>query len=317
MAVQILIHRSNGKVVFDPPDNPQQSDLLFWHNQDGEAHFPVPGCTNLLVGPGQSTSAAPYQPFPDTTSSLPLTIDYVCALHNGEGGTMIISADPAPPLPGSAPIDPAAVPIPIRRSGDGVIFGTVDVAQGDTVYWQNHDTNEHWPVPNCTGLLVPPGKSSNSTQPATANFPRSPNLPGVNPYSGPAPLPMALTYGCAIPGHEGETGTINVYDNMAAAPLTPAPQLNYPPLPPTVLQVGLPIIIVTGGKSPYTIVQDTAYPQLTLVEMEPAGSSSGVAVVLNAAPTQSSLVPLNVQVTDGLGKTLKQVINVCIQGPTA
>jgi len=306
MAVQIAIHRESGKVVFDTPAGVQQSDLVFWLNNDSQAHFPIPGCTALRVGAGKTTSAAPYQGFPDTTPNLPLTIPYICALHPGESGTLTISADSAgSPVAGSAAISPQAVAINIRRSGASVVFDSVDVAQGDTVYWSNQDSTDHWPVPNCSGLLVTPGKSSNGVQLATANFPRSPYVdPTVNgAIAGPSPLPMALTYGCAIPGHESESGTINIYDNLSALPA-----------PPNVAQQGIPITILTGGKSPYTIVQDPAHPELTIMEQPPAGSSGGVAVVLNQAPKTTGTITLQVNVTDGLGKKFNQAIQINIQG---
>ena len=304
MAVQILIHRENGKVVFDAPQNAQQSDLVFWRNADTQAHYPVPGCTNLKVAPGQSTQAHPYQGFPDTTSQLPLTVDYICALH-GEQGRMVISADtPASPPAGAPAIDPQNVAIHIGRGG---VFATVDVAQGDSVYWVNDDSVEHWPVPNCTGLLTQPNQSSNPVQPATSNAPRSPYTnPGLV-TTGPSPLPMAIAYGCAIAGHENESGTINIYDNLAPV----LAQAN-PPVPaPTNAGQGIPVTIVTGGKSPYTIQQDPAHPQVTLIEQPPAGSSGGVAMVVNQPPSNTT-ISLQVNVTDALRKNLNQAITVII-----
>ena len=298
MAVQIAIHRDSGKVVFDSPPNVQQSDLVFWYNGDAEAHFPVPGCGALKVGPGKSTPA--YQPFPDTTPLLPLTIDYSCAIHPAESGTFVVSADTAgSPTPGSAAIDPQNVAIAIDRGGR---FATVDVAQGDTVHWVNGDAQEHWPVPNCTGLLVKPAQSSNAVQPATFNFPRSPYATGAA-IAGPSPLPMALTYGCAIPGHEKESGTINIYDNLAS--VAPFETIS-------ATQPGLPVPLLTGGKSPYTIVQDPAHPEVTVVEQPPEGSSGGIAVVLNTTPASSGAITLQVNVTDALGKNFNEPVSITI-----
>src|SRR5260370_7928287 len=115
MAVQIAIHRDSGNVVFDSPQNVQQSDLVFWYNGDSEAHFPIPGCGALRVAPGQSTKANPYQGFPDTTPDLPLTINYTCAIHPAESGTMVVSADTAgSPPAGSARIHPPPAATPTR-----------------------------------------------------------------------------------------------------------------------------------------------------------------------------------------------------------
>jgi hypothetical protein len=314
MAVQILIHRNGGKVVFDSPANAQQSDLLFWRNGDSEAHFPIPGCEKLQVAPGKSTAQSPYVPFADTTSHLPLTVSYGCAIHPDEHGTVVIGPDtPGSPPVGSAAIDPQNVAIHIRRSGGRATFDTIDVAQGDTVYWVNDDTQTHWPVPNCSGLRVNPGQSSNSVQLATANAPRSAFANPALPIAGPPPLPMPVIYGCALPGHEAESGTINVYDNLSAFPATPP---DTTPTPAIVTQVGIPVVIVTGGKSPYTVAQDPAHPQLTLSEMLPEGSSNGVAVTLNQPATGTVTVDLQVNVTDGLGKKLNQQLPVTIQGGT-
>lgn len=307
MAVQILIHRDNGKVVFDSPQGVQQSDLVFWHNADNETHYPIPDCGALKVAPGQTTASSPYQGFPDATAQLPLTVDYTCALHAGESGTVVIGADATSPPAGAAAVDPQAVPIHIRRTDGGVTFETVDVAQGDTVYWVNDDTQEHWPVPNCTGLCVAPGQSSNGAQLATGNAPRSPFTNPALTTTGPSPLPMGLTYGCAIPGHENESGTFNIYDNLALV------EVETGVAPPTVTTIGIPVIVATGGKSPYTITQDPAHPELTLAEQPPAGSSAGVAVSLNQATKVSGTVALQVKVTDALNKTLDQSIQIVIQ----
>ncbi|HEX3584286.1 MAG TPA: hypothetical protein VH087_21150 [Thermoanaerobaculia bacterium] len=302
MAVQIAIHRVGGSVVFDSPQGAQQSDLVFWLNDDNQPHFPVPGCGSLRVAPGNTTSAAPYQGFPDTTANLPLTFQYICALHSGESGLLDVAPDTAgSPAAGSAPVNPQLVAINITRSGSSVVFDTVDVAQGDKVYWNNQDNVEHWPVPNCTGLLTAPGKTSNGVQLATSNVPRSPYVnPNENPaIAGPPPLPMAITYGCAIPGHEAESGTINIYDNLSTLPNAPA-----------VSTPGIPIQIITGGKSPYTVAQDPAHPELTIQEMTPQGTSSGVAVVLNQKPAKSAAIALQVNVTDALGKNLNQPVPI-------
>lgn len=302
MAVQILIQRQSGKVVFDSPQNAQQSDLVFWRNADSQPHYPVPGCTNLKVAPGKSTAASPYQGFPDTTSQLPLTVNYICALH-GEQGSMVIKADtPASPPAGAPAIDPQNVAIHIRRGG---VFDTVDVAQGDSVYWVNDDAQEHWPVPNCTGLLTSPNQSSNPVQPATSNAPRSPYTSPALPTTGPSPLPMAITYGCAIAGHENESGTLNIYDNLA--PVLAVGGAGGP----TITAQGIPITIVTGGKSPYRIAQDPANPHLQQIEQPPAGSSGGVAVILTQSATNGT-INLQVDVTDALGKNLTQTVPVVI-----
>jgi hypothetical protein len=323
MAVRITISSDVGQVVFDDPAGVQQSDLVFWFNADSQPHFPIPGCGNLRVSPGNTSPQ--YHPFVDSTSLFPgvqqssigpanwppsslpppLAITYVCALHEGEEGTLTVAPDNPPPYPGSLAISPRSVPINIRRNAGGVVFETVDVAQGDSVEWFNQDNEVHWPVPNCTGLLVAPQESSNAIQPGAFNCPRSPNADTLNNalISSPAPLPTSIVYGCAMPGHGAESGTINVYDNLA------------PVIAPAVLQQqGIPIEIVTGGKSPYTIAPSNN-PLFTLQETPPAGSSGGVAAVLTQSPSNTTLTSVQVDVTDALNKTLSGTIQVQIYLP--
>lgn len=284
MSVKITITPGPNGAVFSSPANIQQSDLVFWFNGDTQTHYPIPGCSGLQVAPGGTTPAL--QPFPDWTPKLPTQITYGCALHKNETGNMTINPDNPPNGDGSVGTDPQTKTITIQRSGGSVSFGTVDVAQVDSVVWQNNDNVDHWPVPNCTGLKVAPGKTSTGLQPA----------PGTAAPS----LPATIVYGCAL--HDNESGTINIYDNMAAA----AQPVNVPQGTPYTQAA-----VMTGGKSPYQITQDPNNPTLTLQDTIPAGSSAGVAVILNAA-TPAGSATITVNVTDALGRTFNQKVQLTI-----
>ncbi|HWS72929.1 MAG TPA: hypothetical protein VN605_12490, partial [Thermoanaerobaculia bacterium] len=228
MSAQIRIER-NGSVSFKAPDGVQQTDMVFWHNYDSEPHFPIPGAGALKVESGQTTAA--FRPAPQPT--FPTTITYACALHSDESGTLVVNADTPPSNPTGTNGTAASLVIAIRAGG---IFEEANVWQPDTVVWKNEDSQAHWPVPNCTGLLVKPDASSNALQPAP------------NPI-----VPLTILYGCAIPGHEAEQGTINIWNSFVAVTTPIALSATAPSAP-----------IATGGKSPYTFRPDPAYAQ-TLV----------------------------------------------------
>lgn len=73
-----------------PTVTANQNDQIVWVNSDSVVHWPVPGCFGLRMDPGQTSSA--YQPF-NATSSGSQAIQYVCALHPQEQGTLTIYPD--------------------------------------------------------------------------------------------------------------------------------------------------------------------------------------------------------------------------------
>jgi hypothetical protein len=269
-----------GRGGWSPPTTVNQSDLVFWFNDDKQTHYPIPRCEQLHVDPGQTTPA--YQPIPQP--ALPVTIDYGCALHPKESGTLTVNNDPTSPLQAAGTVNTGAKTIDI---GPGGAFGTIDVVQSDNVVWKNNDRQAHWPVPNCTGLRVTKQAVSNSAQ----FFP---------PALG-APLP--ISYGCAIAGHESEQGTINVYVDfvVAAQPIAVSSATPY-----------AAVAIVTGGKSPYVVVQDPNVPYLTVLETTPAGSSAGLSVILNSAPPAKGTINLQLNVSDALGNAFNQPVQITI-----
>lgn len=274
MSVKIVI-QSGG--VFENP-TAQQSDLVFWFNDDTQPHYPIPGCSGLRVAPGATTPK--YQPAP--APSIPLTIDYSCALHPAEKAQLTVNPDASGAVTGS-PAGTTNREIAIDAGGS---FATIDVTQSDTVTWVNRDTQEHFPVPNCFGLHVEPQAVSNALQPA------------------PTPaLPMSIAYGCAIAGHESEQGMINVYNDFVAAG----------PVTLTLTPPYVAVAVATGGKSPYRIVQDANVPYITAAETTPAGSSAGISIILNAAPPAgTTAVNYQLNATDAFGTQIDTPIAVTL-----
>ena len=273
MTVQIKIGRGGSF----PDATVTQSDLVFWYDDDAQPHYPVPRCEALEAQPGQITAA--YQPIPQP--AFPTTVRYICAIHPQESGNLTVGDDPnaAPQIAGT--VNPASQQI---RIGPGGKFAPIDVYQSDTVVWKNDDRVAHWPVPNCTGLRVQPQGVSNAAQ----FFP--PALPGALPIS----------YGCAIEGHESEQGAINVYPDFAA-------------VSPLELSSAAPATaIVTGGKSPYDIVQDPNFPYLTVSETTPAGSSAGLTITLGSGAPGTATINYQLKATDGLGTTIDQPVQITI-----
>ncbi|MCU1347511.1 MAG: hypothetical protein JWO56_541 [Acidobacteria bacterium] len=270
MSVKVSI-QANG--VFTSPAGVQRADLVFWNNEDRQAHYPIPGCDGLRVAP--EASSAPYRPAPQP--DLPkTTIVYHCALHPEEEGTLIIDD------PGTATgtNGPGVVRITIRPGG---VFEEVNVGQPASVIWDNRDTREHFPVPNCFGFRVNPGQSTTAMQPAP-----NPNVP------------MPLIYGCAIPGHEAERGSLNVWPALAAVGSDI-----------TVVHGGAAVPVVTGGKSPYTIIVNNPVTGLTFAETAPAGTNAGVSVTASAtAAVGAASVPITV--TDSSNQSLTATFTITV-----
>ena len=76
--------------TFDPnPITVVQNDSVFWHNSDPKnAHWPAPSADNktawldFQVPPNSESSQISFNP------GAPYTLNYVCALHEGEKGTI-------------------------------------------------------------------------------------------------------------------------------------------------------------------------------------------------------------------------------------
>ena len=281
MSVQIKI----GTGGSFPDTTVPQNELVFWYNDDGnkQPHYPVPRCENLEVAPGKTTSP-PFQPAP--TPQLSANVFYICALHKNEKGLLVINNDPKT----TQNAIPPGSRVKTIEIGSGGSFAAANVVQDDQVVWKNNDDKTHWPVPNCTGLKVAYQAVSNGTQ----------VLP---PTAAPA-LPMAISYGCAIAGHESESGTINVFNNF---------KLVGNALALSSASLNTPVAAATGGASPYKITQDPNVDYITAAETAPQGGSVGVSIALTKAPlTGTTSVQYQLNVTDATGITINSPITIKI-----
>jgi len=187
--------------------------------------------------------------------------------------------------------------IHITRSNNTVTFETVSVDNTETVFFTNEDpTVAHWPT-IATNQLGP-APSPNSSQCTLPN-----NIP---PFTF-----ITYTYGCQIPGHEYEQGTINVFVQLGPENTT-LPQA----------KVGSPIApvrVVVGGMSPYQISgqlfqiadsngnviqqgSDSIGPGMRLV---PSTNNAGITAI--GTPTQVGTYAFTFTVNDGAGRNLQQV----------
>jgi hypothetical protein len=81
--------------VFDPQDAVTYAyDAVIWHNSDSVAHLPAPSAANPNgwfsdeLAPGDTSDTI--TPGPNTTPSEPYTVNYVCANHPEEKGTITV-----------------------------------------------------------------------------------------------------------------------------------------------------------------------------------------------------------------------------------
>src|SRR5947207_1825747 len=68
----------------------EQSDDVFWVNNDSKPHWPVPWCYGLRVDPGKTSNS--FQIFPGATPNLPQPIQYQDAL-TGQTGIILVYND--------------------------------------------------------------------------------------------------------------------------------------------------------------------------------------------------------------------------------
>jgi hypothetical protein len=167
--------------------------------------------------------------------------------------------------------------------GLGGSFAQIEVEQSDDVFWNNQDSNPHWPVPWCYGLKVAPQQSSNAFQ----------AVPGGT-------LPQKLIYQDAL---SAQSGVMWVYADfqMASSPYTATagPSASIP--------------ITTGGKSPYDTAKSTGVPSwISFAESTPDSSAGFNAVLTNPPPGS---VTFNLNATDGLGKNIQQQVTITVVDP--
>jgi hypothetical protein len=109
MSDHVTITRAKGaQLASFSTTSRQQSDMVFWQNQDSEAHFPAfpTGAPVLSSQVGPNANSGSVQPalalstyYPSTGPSIPLPqgqvfpVGYVCSLHPGETGIINVYAD--------------------------------------------------------------------------------------------------------------------------------------------------------------------------------------------------------------------------------
>lgn len=272
----------NGAVSFETV-NVVQLDSVVWQNDDSEAHFPVPNCTGLKVEPNGVTNAVQLAPSPATGAvMLPMTLAYGCAIagHEDEQGKIhvyntFLVATPAPTVSPTTPYAAVAV-----------------VNGGQSPYTINPDPKYPWLT---LAETVPAGSST-----------------GISIALNQAPpqaLPINITdYALDVTDAQGTSIKQNIsltvaYGGLAAVtPVTLFTKATpYTPSP-----------VATGGKSPYTLAPDPNVPYLTLAETAPAGSNTGVSIVLNADPGQQGPINYQLNVTDATGTKLDQAIQIIL-----
>ena len=70
-------------------------DTITWHNCDSQAHWPAPGASNptgwfkYQIPPGGTSDTL--APGPNSTPTAPYTLNYVCANHPEETGTITVN----------------------------------------------------------------------------------------------------------------------------------------------------------------------------------------------------------------------------------
>ena len=90
---QIKINKNGNSVTFDPPVlNAHTGDQIFWTNNDNEAHWPGLSDDEKFFIPNQ---IAPKNPSSIFTPGRAQELDYVCSIHPGETGRIVVTlSDP-------------------------------------------------------------------------------------------------------------------------------------------------------------------------------------------------------------------------------
>jgi hypothetical protein len=181
---------------------------------------------------------------------------------------------------------PDGTRIDINRVNGTVVFTTVTVTRSQVVFWHNNDSEAaHWPI---QGPRFQIGSSNNSDD--------------LTVY--PAPLPTTIYYGCAIPGHENERGSIVVYDDFLPS------QIKNNKLDDGKNGTAYPTTnLATGGKSNYTfsITNGSVPPGMTI-----NGTTNNTGITIAGTPTQSGTFTFTLNANDSLQNNIQQTFTVTI-----
>lgn len=181
-----------------------------------------------------------------------------------------------------------------RDSSGKVNFETVSIDVTETFFFTNLDTQQpHWPTLATNQVGQAPSANSSACTP----------IAGTPPFEMP--------YTCQIPGHENESGLINVFAELAAAANTTLA----PATKGTAIQ---PQQVVVGGMSPYAISGELFQITDSNNNVIQSGSGIGPGLQLNAStdntgisvtgtPTVSGTYNFTFTVNDAMGKNLQQV----------
>jgi hypothetical protein len=175
--------------------------------------------------------------------------------------------------------------IDIQRVDGKVTFNPVEAGNNETVFWRNNDTEAaHWPamlyqeVPAFQGVPAPPTSPEYPVQYAK------------------------ILYGCQIPGHSQEQGTITIYPALAITTGNSTIPVNTP-------YTGT--LAASGGKSA-DATGKSLYTWAIIGSDLPAGLTlAGNAIT--GTPTAAGATTFTAQVTDGLGNQKIKAITITVQ----
>jgi hypothetical protein len=181
----------------------------------------------------------------------------------------------------------------ITRTGSKVNFETVNVDNTENVFYINLDPQQpHFPSLASNKLGPAPSPPSSQCQPDPTGT-----------------LPQVI-YKCLIPGHQNESGIINIFQQLAETNTTLSQATHGQPI--TEQQV------VLGGMSPYQIsgeVFEVVGPNNAVIQagsgigpglqLVPKNDNSGVWV--SGTPTIPGTYKFTFVVDDGMGGNLQQV----------
>lgn len=205
--------------------------------------------------------------------------------------------------------------INITRNGGVVSFKEVSMDVTETVFFTNLDPQSaHWPTLATNQVGAAP--SANSSQ-CTVSLPNP--QPAPLPYLAP-PYPLQIKYSCQLPGHQNESGVINVY-NALSGPLGAKSKPIPNPVPLATATQGMPVAkqqVVLGGKSPYTLSNQLFQITDAKGNVIQSGSGIGPGLQLTATtdnngiwvigvPTVAGTYNFTFEVNDGMGGNLQQV----------
>jgi hypothetical protein len=181
-----------------------------------------------------------------------------------------------------------SIRIEITRVNGNVVFTPTTITADELVFWYNNDsfTPEHAPF----GLTVKYKGTSESLQPYS----------DVTTAPIPPPLPLQISYTCSVIGHESESGTITVYNNLIASTIPAQNSAGAPGTP-----------VATGGKPPYTFSIADLSPAgtpltLTAVDATPTADAT-INAVLSDPPASPLAVTFTLNATDSMGNRLDQL----------